>query len=57
MLLSDIFGIVDASIIRKINLIYPLISDGTMLYKETDTQMIGLLKEFKQKFEVKFAGI
>jgi DNA polymerase III delta prime subunit len=56
LLLSDIFGLLDMQIINKINLIYPLIADGTILHEETDRQIILLLEEFKQKFESKFGG-
>jgi len=57
LLLTDIFGILDSSLIDRINIIYPLIADGTILHNETDNQFIYLLKEFKQKFESKFSGI
>ena len=57
MLLSDIFGILDKSLIETINLIYPFITDGTILHNETDNLFICLLKEFKQKFEDKFSGL
>jgi DNA polymerase III delta prime subunit len=54
LLLSDMFGMLDLSIIKRINLIYPLVVDGTILHDETEKQMIKLIQEFKQKFESKF---
>jgi len=57
MLLSDIFGILDSTLIKRINLIYPLVVDSTILYSETDKQFFHLLQEFKQKFEGKFGPI
>ena len=46
MLLSDMFGMLDSSLVKRINLIYPLMVDGTILHKEMDYQLIGLIKEF-----------
>jgi hypothetical protein len=57
LLLADIFSIMDNEIISKINLIYPLIIDSTILHDETEEQLFGLIKMFKQKFEAKVAGI
>lgn len=54
LLLSDIFLIMDNDLINRINLIYPMIIDNTILYEETEQQLVKLLKEFKQKFETKF---
>jgi len=54
LLLADIFSIIDNSFVDRINLIYPLIIDNTNLYRETENQLIKLIKEFKQKFESKF---
>jgi DNA polymerase III delta prime subunit len=56
LLLSDIFGILDESIIKRINLVYPLIVDSTILHDEIKKQAIKLILEFKQKFETKFWG-
>jgi len=56
LLLSDIFGLLEDTFIKRINLIYPLISDGTILHDETDRQFTCLLQEFKQKFEAKFTA-
>lgn len=57
LLLADIFGILDDTIMERINIIYPLVVDGTILYDETDKQLVQLLTEFKQKFEEKFAAL
>lgn len=54
LLLADIFLIIDNELINKINMIYPLITDSTILYDETEEQMISLIKMFRQKFEAKF---
>lgn len=52
--LADIFGILDSELVERINIIYPLIIDNTILYSETEKQIVKLIKEFKQKFETKF---
>jgi DNA polymerase III delta prime subunit len=54
LLLADIFLILDNELINKINMIYPLITDSTILYDETEEQIISLIKIFRQKFEAKF---
>jgi DNA polymerase III delta prime subunit len=56
LLLSDMFDILDLSIIKRINLIYPLVVDGTILHEEIENQIIKLVNEFKQKFESKFGA-
>lgn len=56
LLLADMFGILDTTIINRINLLYPLIADATILHEEVATQVIKLISEFKQKFETKFWG-
>lgn len=56
LLLSDIFSIMDDELINKINLIYPLITDSTILHDETEEQMNMLIRVFKQKFETKIAA-
>ena len=53
LLLSDIFSIMDNELINKINLMYPLIIDSTILHDETEEQILGLIKLFKRKFETK----
>ena len=53
LLLGDLFHIVDQSLIDRINLLYPLLIDTTILYEETEQQLVKLIKEFKHKFETK----
>ena len=53
LLLSDIFSIMDNELINKINLMYPLIIDSTILHDETENQILTLIKLFKRKFETK----
>lgn len=55
LLLADMFFIVDQKLIDRINLIYPLIIDSTILHEETEKQLVKLIAEFKQKFESKFS--
>lgn len=55
-LLADIFGILDTELIERINLIYPIIIDGTILYNETEVQIEKLITLFKTKFESKIAS-
>ena len=43
----------DNELINKINLMYPLINDSTILHDETEEQILGLIKLFKRKFETK----
>lgn len=56
LLLSDIFSIMDNELINKINLMYPLIIDSTILHDETEEQILNLIKLFKRKFEMKFVS-
>lgn len=56
LLLADIFNILDNEFINKINLIYPIIIDNTILYNETNRQLIILITLFKQKFESKYSS-
>ena len=53
LLFSDIFSILDNELINKINLMYPLIIDSTILHDETENQILTLIKLFKRKFETK----
>ncbi len=53
LLISDIFHILDRSILNNINTIYPIVSDSTILYKELNDAIIKLILEFKTKFENK----
>jgi len=56
LLLSDIFSIMDNELVNKINLMYPLIIDSTILHDETEKQILGLIQLFKRKFEMKFVS-
>ena len=53
LLISDIFNILDTTILNNINIIYPIVSDSTILYKELNDCIIKLIMEFKNKFENK----
>jgi DNA polymerase III delta prime subunit len=53
LLLADIFSILDEELINKINLIYPIIIDNTILHDETENQLKKMIELFKQKFETK----
>jgi DNA polymerase III delta prime subunit len=53
LLLADIFSILDEELIHKINLIYPIIIDNTILHDETEEQLKKMIDLFKQKFETK----
>ncbi len=57
LLLSDIFSIMDDEIINKINLIYPLVTDSTILYDEIENQIKNMIEVFRLKFETKFGTI
>lgn len=57
LLLADIFSILDNELIDKINLIYSLIVDSTILYDKTEEKISQLILLFKQKFEKGFACI
>lgn len=57
LLLSDIFSIIDDELINKINLIYLLIVDSTILHTETEEQLACIIRLFKQKFETKYISI
>jgi DNA polymerase III delta prime subunit len=54
LLLSDMLSLLDNDIIDKINLIYPIVIDNTILYDETENQLVKLISLFKQKFETRF---
>jgi DNA polymerase III delta prime subunit len=55
LLISDIFSILDDELINKINMIYPILIDSTILYNETEEQILNLIGIFKQKFETRFS--
>ena len=56
LLLSDIFSIMDNELVNKINLLYPLIIDSTLLHDETEEQILHLIQLFKRKFETRFVA-
>jgi DNA polymerase III delta prime subunit len=53
LLLADIFFIMDTELLNKINIVYSLIVDNTILHDRIIEQLIQLIKLFKQKFESK----
>ena len=53
LLLANMFSTVDDALINRINLIYPLIVDSTTLHDKIEEQVVKLILEFKQKFEMK----
>jgi DNA polymerase III delta prime subunit len=53
LLLSDMLSILDEELIEKINLLYPIVIDNTILHDETETQLVKLISLFKQKFETR----
>jgi len=54
LLLSDMFGIMDEPFMNRINIIYQLLSDNTLLFDKMEEQLIKLIVEFKDKFDKKF---
>jgi hypothetical protein len=54
LLLADLFHVMDAALLDRINLIYPLIVDSSILQEETEEQLRILLREFKQKIDSTF---
>jgi DNA polymerase III delta prime subunit len=56
MLLADIFELIDNDLLYKINIIYPLITDNTIMYTDIQQLLIELISEFKIKFEIKFGA-
>jgi SpoVK/Ycf46/Vps4 family AAA+-type ATPase len=54
LLLSDIFGLLDMTTIDRINIIYPILMDSTILHNEVKGQITKLIQEFKHKFEARF---
>ena len=55
LLLSDMFEIMDESFMNRINIIYQLLSDNTLLFDKMEEQLIKLIVEFKEKCDKKFA--
>jgi len=52
MLLADMFHIMDDGMIKRMNMIYPIIIDSTNLHDMIETQFVQCIQEFKQKFEI-----
>lgn len=48
ILLAQIINVVNLELLTKINSIYPLITDGTMLYDKVDTIMRDILTTFRK---------
>ena len=54
LLLSDRLHIIDEALMDRMNLLYPLMIDHTILHHETERQLILLLQECKQKIDARF---
>jgi hypothetical protein len=52
MLIADIFQFMNEDMIEHVNMIYPLIVDGTILHEEIEHCVIKFICQFKQKFEL-----
>lgn len=53
ILIADIFKIIDEELLNLINILYPIVTDSTILHNEIDGYVCDLIKLFKQKFESK----
>lgn len=51
MLLADMFHIMDDTLIKRMNMIYPIMIDSTNLHDMIEMHFIKFIQEFKQKFE------
>jgi hypothetical protein len=49
------FAIMDEPFMNRINIIYQLLSDNTLLFDKMEEQLIKLIVEFKDKLDKKFA--
>ena len=54
LLLADMFSIIDEELVNKVNLIYPILADNTILHVELAEQLKNLIGLFKRKFEARF---
>jgi len=54
LLLADTFQIMDAALIDRINLLYPLLAEHMQLHQETEEHLMRLVQECKQKFDARF---
>jgi len=57
LLLTERLQILDAELIDRMNLLYPLMIDQTSLLSETKRQLIRLIQECKQKIDSRFRPI
>jgi hypothetical protein len=44
----------DAALIDRINLLYPLLAEHMQLHQETEEHLMRLVQECKQKFDARF---
>jgi DNA polymerase III delta prime subunit len=52
LLLMDMFGLVDEAFMNRLNIIYQLLSDNTILFDKMEEQLVRFIIECKQKFEM-----
>ena len=55
LLLVDMFEIMDEAFMNRINMIYQLLSDNTLLFDKMEEQLVKLIMEFKEKFDARFS--
>lgn len=55
LLLVDMFDIMDEAFMNRINMIYQLLSDNTLLFDKMEEQLVKLIMEFKEKFDARFS--
>jgi hypothetical protein len=48
LLLGQILNVINLELLTKINAIYPLLTDGTVLYDKVDSVMRDILITFRQ---------
>ena len=48
------FDIMDEAFMNRINMIYQLLSDNTLLFDKMEEQLVKLIMEFKEKFDARF---
>jgi DNA polymerase III delta prime subunit len=54
ILLADMFSIMDDELVNKVNIIYPILTDNTILHEELQSRLQELICLFKRKFETRF---
>ena len=52
LLLMDMFDLVDEAFMNRLNIIYQLLSDNTILFDKMEEQLVRFILECKQKFEM-----